>query len=325
MKALVLAFGHPERAASTIYRVTQYRPLLAAQGIELDFIVREDADAGMLDRVAAADVVLNQKCLLNRWLGARIRARAKRLVFDYDDAMWTRPGRDYSWFVKWRTATRLRWWLGHADAVIAANGYLADWAQPHARRLEVLPMALDLDIWKPAQRPPRDEVVVGWVGSPTYLPLVERLEPALRAAIALEPRLRLAIYCGQRPDLAIPFTHVPYAPGTEAAFVQGLDIGLLPMDDDAFGRGKSPIKSLQYLACGVPVVGNFVGATHEIVDPVTGIAVSGEAQWTSAIIALARDPSRRQVLGAAGMARMRDQHDRNRLASRLGAIIRGSA
>lgn len=325
MKVLVLAFGHPERAASTIFRVSQYRPLLAAQGIDLDFVERQDVGTGMLDRVAAADVVLNQKCLLNSWIGARIRVRAKRLIFDYDDAMWTRPGRDYSWFVKWRTASRLRWWLRQADTVVAANAYLADWAQSHARQLRVLPMALDLNLWKPAPRLPRDEIVVGWAGSPTYLPLVERLEPSLKAALALEPRLRFAIYCGQRPALSIPFTHVPYAPGTEAAFVQGLDIGLLPMDDDAFGRGKSPIKSLQYLSCGVPVVGRYVGATREIVDSVTGIAVETESEWTSAIIALARDPSRRQVLGAAGMARMRDQHDRNRLAERLVAIIRGNA
>lgn len=323
MKVLVLAFGHPERAASTMFRIAQYADFLASRGVTLEFIERQDLGRHMLDRVAAADVVLNQKCVVSPRLGAAIRSRAKRLVFDFDDAMWTRPGRDFSWFVRWRTARRLRWWLSHVDAVVAANHYLANWARPYARSLKVLPMAVDLTLWKPLQQTRREEVIVGWAGSPAYVRLVERLEPALAAAMAIEPRLRLTIYCGQRPNLRIPFTHVPYQPGTEAAFVQTLDVGLLPMEDDAFGRGKSPIKSLQYLSCGVPVLGHFVGATKDILDDTTGVNVSTDAEWTNALVALARDPARRQNLATAGLARIRERHDRTLTANHLYEILVG--
>ncbi len=110
---------------------------------------------------------------------------------------------------------------------------------------------------------------------------------------------------------------------TNPARHQQLDIGLLPMEDDAFGRGKSPIKSLQYLSCGVPVVGRFVGATREILDARTGVEVHGEAEWTQAIVALGRDPARRHLLAEAGVARMHERHDRTVAAERLLRILRG--
>jgi glycosyltransferase involved in cell wall biosynthesis len=324
MQVLVLSVGDPQTAASTRFRVAQYAARWSAAGVTLRFVQRPAVDRRILPLVEQADVVLNQKCLLSPWLGSAIRSRAKRLIFDFDDAVWTRPGRDFSWLVRWRTAARLRWWLRAADVVTTANGYLAEWAKPHARRLEKVPMTLDLGEWCPDAAPRATErVTVGWAGSPAYIPLLERLEPALAAACAQEPRLHVVVYSGRRPAWRILFEYVPYAPGTEAAFVRRLDIGLLPMDDDPFGRGKSPIKALQYLACGVPVVGRLVGAAHELVDASVGIPVTNEAEWTAAVLGLARDAGARRRLGAAGIARMQAQHDLRVQADRLLAILRG--
>ena len=116
-------------------------------------------------------------------------------------------------------------------------------------------------------------------------------------ALRREPRLRFAIYSGARPAWKIPFEYVPYSPGTDVAFVRNLDIGLLPMHDDEFARGKSPIKALQYQACGIPVVGNLVGAANELVDTANGIPVKGANAWTTALVDLARDQIRRRRLG----------------------------
>jgi len=325
VKVLVLGFGDPARSASTVYRVAQYRAVLAAQGLELEFVPRQELGFGVLPKVAAADVVFNQKCVVNRFLGAAIRRRAKRLLFDFDDAMWTRPGDEgFSGLTKWRTQGRLRWWLRNADAVIAANHVLGDWAKPHARRLEVLPMALDVSAWQPRPRPARRDIVLGWAGSPVMMHLLEEVEPALAAALQQVPEMRLAIYCGKRPKLSVPFDHVPFTPGTEPAFVQNLDIGLLPMVDTEMDRGRSPIKSLQYLSCGVPVVGSFVGASREVLDASTSIAVQTPAQWTEAIVRLARDPALRQRLGAAGVERVRRDHSIDVVGGRLAGIIRGA-
>jgi len=290
----------------------------------MKFVKRGDVDRGILKLIDLADVVINQKCVLSPWIGSAIRSRAKRLIFDFDDAMWTRPGPDFSWLVRWRTSARLRWWLRAADVVTTANGYLAEWAKPHAQRLEIVPMTLDLDEWRPGpERPVTGHVTVGWAGSPAYIPLLERLEPALAAACAQEPRLRLGVYLGCRPSWRFPFEYVPYAPGTEAAFVRRLDIGLLPMDDDPFGRGKSPIKALQYLACGVPVVGRLVGAAHELVDGSVGIPVTCAAEWTAAVVGLARDAVARRRLGDAGLARIRARHDMQVQVERLLGILHG--
>lgn len=323
-RILVLAAGDPERAASTWFRVAQYQREWARQGVDLNYIPRSSITRDVLEQVRSADVVLNQKCVLSTTLGKAIRRASRRLVFDFDDAVWTRPGADFSWFTRWRTTNRLRWWMRESDVVIAANGVLSAWATPYARCLREVGMALDLSHWYPAPVPPeRDFVLVGWTGSPTYIPLLEELESAFATALRVEPRIRFAVYSGARPSWKIPFEYVPYSPGTDVAFVRNLDVGLLPMHDDRFARGKSPIKALHYQACGISVVGNPIGAANELVDNTNGIPVKDADGWTAALIELARDPSRRRRLGENGLRRVRERHDATHQASRLLSILLG--
>ena len=326
MKLLVLAAGDPQQTASTIFRVAQFGQAWAKQGVDLHYIQRPSISRDILAQVRSADVVLNQKCVLNTSLGKAIRQASRRRVFDFDDAVWTRPGSDFSWFTRWRATSRLRWWMRESDVVIAANGVLSEWARPYARCLREVGMALDLSRWSPAPtRIERNFVQVGWTGSPAYIHLLEELEPAMAEALRREPRLRFAIYSGARPAWKIPFEYVPYSPGTDVAFVRNLDIGLLPMHDDEFARGKSPIKALQYQACGIPVVGNLVGAANELVDTANGIPVKGADAWTTALVDLARDPARRRHLGENGLSRVRQRHDANTQAERQLSILLGDS
>ncbi|MBT3285776.1 MAG: glycosyltransferase [Victivallales bacterium] len=300
MNVLAITIADPE-TGSTKYRVHQYRDLLAENGMSLATVRRHAPREEFLARVAEADVVLNQKCLLGSRRGRCIWRRTNRVLFDFDDAIYTRPGRPRSLPTRLRVYLRMRYWLRRSMVVVAANEYLATYARRFARRVEVIPMGLDLDAWSPAAEKLAGRVVVGWAGAPVNLPRIESLGPALQRVVRRHPNVEFRVYSGGCPQLPFPFTHVPYAPGTEPEFVRQLDIGLLPLTDEEHSRGKSPIKSIQYLACGVPVVGNVMGATHEICTPDSTIAVGqGTAEWESAICSLVEDPERRRRLGAAG-------------------------
>lgn len=309
MKALVIISRDRDKA-STRFRFVQYEAMLAERGISLDYVRRDAIDAEVLQRIPEYDVVINQKCLMRKQLAATVIAASKRLVFDMDDAIWTRPGKPYSWFTGWRVRARLKQWLQAADAVTAANDYLASYARQFSDRVQVIHMALDTGQWQPAERAARDKVIIGWAGSPATLENLEHIGPQLCELLKANPALELAVYSGKRPALDCEFDYTPFAPGTEASFVQQLDIGLLPLpEDDAFTRGKSPIKALQYLACGLPVVAQIRGATAEILDASNSLPVNDVADWRTAIEMLLADKTQREALGKAGREFVLREHD----------------
>ena len=268
---------------STKYRLAQYLDSLGSRGMTVEFVRRDALDDTSVEKARRADLLFNQKCLIRQGMAKRLVAASRRVIFDFDDAIYTRPGRRFSWFTQFKVNQRLRFWFRNATVVTPANGYLAGFARRYATVVEVVPMALDLETWRPRADRNSDAVTIGWAGAPVNVHLLERLEPVLAKVLKRFPQVRLAVFSGRRPRLAIPFVYQPFQPGAEPAFVAGLDIGLLPLADEEFTRGKSPIKSLQYLACGVPVVGNVFGATAEILKPDNSLAVGGEEDWLAAL------------------------------------------
>ncbi|MBT3393572.1 MAG: glycosyltransferase [Waddliaceae bacterium] len=298
MKIVVLTVGDKD-AGSTKFRITQYIPFLEKQGYSVTLIHQKDIDSSIVDVVADADVVINQKCLIAMSLARKIRANSKRLIFDFDDAVYTRHGKPYSFITQWRVNKRIRFWLKNSDTVVAANCYLKKYADRYRDKACVIPMAIDFDTWKPIKRND-DDIVIGWAGAPNNLYHLKRLEAVLSTILKKHPRVSFRVFSGKKPDLAVPFSYTPFVPGTEHFFTQELDIGLLPLSEDDFSKGKSPIKAIQYLACGVPVVGNIFGATHEILNKENSIAVENDEEWISALETLIQQRSLAKTMGECG-------------------------
>jgi glycosyltransferase involved in cell wall biosynthesis len=319
---LAITIADPE-TGSTKYRISQYRELLAEHGMRLDLVRRHAPRDELLAGLAAADLVINQKCLLGRGLGRRVWQGTDRVIFDFDDAIYTRPGPPRSLFTRLRVLWRMRYWLRRCRVTVAANEYLANYARQYAPRVEVIPMGLDLQSWSPAPRPETGKVVVGWAGAPVNLPRIEGLGPVLVELQQRHPNVEFRVYSGECPDLPVPFEHVPWSPGTEPAFTRGLDIGLLPLVDEEHSRGKSPIKSIQYLACGVPVVGNVLGATAEICTPENSLAVGYEpGEWVEALSRLVVDRESRRQMGARGRAHVEAQFSARRNGLMLVELLK---
>lgn len=320
MKVLCIISRDLEKG-STQYRLVQYADFLRDCGIALEFVHRDELSGPRLQEMRDFDVVLNQKCLLPLSLSKKILKLGRRTIFDFDDAIYTRPGRPYSLLTGFRVKKRFRFWLEHADLVTTANRYLADRARPYASSLSVVPMAVDTETWKPVGRSKGDGVRIGWAGSPATLHHIERIGPVLASLLQRNRSLSLAIFSGKKPDLPCPFEFHPYGQGAEPAFVQGLDIGLLPLADEEYSRGKSPIKAIQYLACGVPVVGNILGASSEILGQDRSIGVTSDEEWLKAVETLVHAPDLRIAMGGAGRKFIMEHHDRTETAEQLCRLL----
>ncbi len=322
MKLLCLTTRGLDKA-STHYRFVQFTEFFRESGVTVEFLSREALDAARLQSLAGYDAVINQRCLLPLGWARAVARRARRMLLDFDDAIFTRPGQPRSWLAAMRVRWRLRYWLTRANLTTVANGYLADYARRHAKRVEIVPMALDARSWHPGEpRERQGPVRIGWAGSPSNLPQLERLGSVLGPWFEQRSDVRLVIRSGQRPALPFDFDYEAFQPGAEPEFVRSLDIGLVALQKDAFTQGKSPIKALQYMACGVPAVGEIFGGAAEMLDETNSIAVEQLADWPRALDALAGDPQRRQRLGNAGLERFRKRHELRVVGARWLELFR---
>jgi len=280
MKILVLPFGDAA-CASTHYRVIQYLEMLKADGIECDIAAPGSMPAPAI--IADYDAVLVQKKLFSTSQVRMLRSRAKRLVFDIDDATWHPHGRKHSWMTRWRTNRRLKTMVRAADLCVIANNYLGDHLRKLGGQTCLVPMSLNEKDWpEPASNTTDAPIKIGWSGAPANLRYLESLEPMLDKALNVHRTASLAIFCGDRPKFKsdLPYTYMPWQKGAERAAVSTFSIGLLPLPMDAFSQGKSPIKALQYMATGIPVVATPAAGALEIGDSHSGVHfASTHEQW----------------------------------------------
>ncbi len=299
-RVVAITFGDAQ-TGSTKFRIKQYENYLLDHGIQMETFSQKDISDRWLEEMRKADAIINQKCLLGgRWAG-KILGLRKPLLFDFDDSIYTRPGKPFSFITKIRVKHRLKRWLKTASCVTTANDYLRSYAAGYSDSVKIVPMSLDTHAWRPVERrQDRPGLVIGWAGAPSNLHHLEKIEPSLASILDQFPHVSLAVFSGQRPKLSCRYDYVPFQEGAEAAFVQNIDIGLLPLIDEEFSKGKSPIKAIQYLACGIPVVGNFYGATRELLNAGNSLPVTAPQEWVPALRRLLTDSSLREQMGRQG-------------------------
>jgi glycosyltransferase involved in cell wall biosynthesis len=290
------------------YRLAALRPLLAAAGHPLVFhpLPRGWAARLTLGRdLAYADAVILQRKLLPRVALALLRRRVRRLVFDFDDAVWLRDSYSPKGFADPKRTRRFRAVCAAADLVVAGNEYLATearrWAAPD--RVVVVPTCVDVTKYPPPPaKPARPGVQLVWVGSSSTLRGLERFIPTLSAIGRAVPGTRLKLVCDRFlsiPDL--PVDECPWVEATEPAEIAAADVGIGWVPDDPWSRGKCGLKVLQYQAAGLPVVANPVGVQADFVrDGETGFVANTTEEWVSAVRRLADAPALRARLGATG-------------------------
>ena len=304
MKALFLT--NKEGTPSTRWRILQLIAPLRSAGVECDVV---ELPGGMIGKLAAVqhashyDVVVLQKRLLPKLLNNRLRSHSKRLVFEFDDAVFLKRS-DAGVRVSDTRERRFRRTVRGADAVVTPNEYLAGVARRYSDnpdRVHVLPTAIDLARWKP--RPPAKRegpLVIGWVGTAANAHLLEIVTGPLQRLCRRHPGLELKIICDEAPKIAgLPLKTQPFSADSEVEDVRSFDIAIAPQIEDPWTRGKVSTKLLAYFAAGVPSVASDVEAHRAFVrDGANGYLAGTLSAWEERIDKLIATPDLRDTLGA---------------------------
>lgn len=227
-----------------------------------------------------------------------------KLVIDYDDAVFNRYDQHRSFVVRWLLGKKIDQLMHLADIVIAGNEYLAAHAQQAgAKQVEIIPSVVDTTRYqvRAEAKSNAKEIRIGWIGSPTTVKYLSSIENVIKTIS--NDQTNFIIIGANLPTEFEGYSveSWPWSLETEVELIQKLDIGIMPLMDDAFERGKCGYKLIQYMACGLPVVASPVGINQKIIKHgENGFLASKEDEWIEAITLLIENPKLRKEMGLKG-------------------------
>jgi glycosyltransferase involved in cell wall biosynthesis len=241
--------------------------------------------------------------------------RGRRSVFDFDDAI----------FLGFGNERKIRAIIDRVDHVITGNRYLAEFANVPAKTT-VIPTIVDTDRF--VRQPTRDrsgkDVVIGWTGLRGNYPQLMTAAPALARVIERTGAQLLVISNGPPPrELAqIGARYVPWNAATEVEDLAAVDIGLMPLPDTPFTRGKCAFKLIQYMSLGRPAVASPVGVNCEVVtDGVDGFLPTTLDAWEERLVQLVEDPAYRDRVGEVARARIEQAYSLSSVLPRYLSVL----
>jgi len=237
-----------------------------------------------------------------------LRLTARRIIIDYDDAIFHRYDQHPSGIVRRLLGRKIDRVMAAADLVTVGNGYLGLRAKgAGAREIADVPTVVDLRCY-PERRadsvPDVGTFTLGWIGSPLTSAYLEWLRPALGELASRIPFRIILVGASPTALAGLPVERAAWSLATEATQLARFDVGLMPLPDLPWERGKCGYKLIQYMASSLPVVASPVGANRDIVVPgETGFLAETRADWVAALTRLAQDPALRRRMGMAGRRR----------------------
>jgi len=354
MRIAFLALQPPGVSPGQRQRVEAFEPGLVRRGVQVDthaVLGRRDLEvfygrhaaprkaliaggaamrraAGLLSTSRADAYLVQREAFFlggawSEWL-ASLRAP---LIYDFDDAIWIRTTSDanraYAWLKNVEKIPRI---VSLAHTVIAGNEYLATWARQHSRNVHIVPTCIDTDRYVPPPlRDPAGPVTIGWSGSPSTLPHLQLLLPVLERLVQ---RYANRVHIRVMGDPS--FVHAPlglraeaWTPEAEMALLREMHIGVMPLPDDPWTRGKCGFKGLLSMAMGAATVMSPVGVNTEIVrHGDNGFLAGSDQEWLDVLSRLVEDAPLRARIGAAGRQTVVDRYSTARWEPVLADIIR---
>lgn len=309
--------------ASSRYRTYQFLPWLKDHGVEVSvspffedsYLRRIYAQGGRIGfdvltsfwrrfvdllRVRHFDLLVVEKELFPRfppWCEEILLRLGCKVITDYDDAIYVHYQKSLFFRNKIDSVMRC------SSAVIVGNSHLANYARQFNNKVYVIPTVVDLTKYTTIKEHRKGvSFIVGWIGTPKTVAYLREVQVALST---LSKRKNLILKCiGAPPTFrlpGVPVENVPWSEESEVKQLLSLDVGIMPLTDDAFSQGKCGLKLIQYMASGLPVVASPVGVNREIVkDGVNGFLASKQEEWEERLDQLEKDVGLRVRLGREG-------------------------
>jgi len=297
---LLVVTNNPDRA-SFRQRIGIYPDILRTKGIDCEVAKLPSGSLArrkLFKQAAEFNGVFLHKKGLNLLDAFWLRKYSRKIIYDFDDAVMYNPitpDRDsLSHFIPFRRTVKL------ADLVIAGNSYLADHAKKFNPNVRILSTGLDTAAYRHQLPPANDgKIRLVWIGSKATLQYLAGIRPALEEIGSRFDNVVLRIICDDFPHLrCIPLEKRPWSEDTQVIDLATSDIGLAPLPDNRFTKGKCGFKTLQYAAAGLPVVASPVGVNAEYIQQgVNGFLADGTTDWLNKICQLINDRKLRMQMG----------------------------
>ncbi len=340
---------YSREGASSRYRFLQYFPYLESRGIACTFSPLTDGNylkhlyamkrGSLLDYAKALvrrltalgtahtyDVVIIEYEILPYfppWCEMLLKRLGIPVIVNYDDAIFYRYTQNPSGLVRSLLGTKIDTVMRLADLVIAGNGFLADYARNSgAPRVEVIPTVVDLERYPKRPSSANAAFTIGWIGSPSTTKYLIEIAPALEEVCAGGHARLVLIGAGPVELAGVPVETRPWSEANEVADLESCDVGIMPLHNGLWERGKCGLKTIQYMACGLPVVVSPVGVNEELVeDGIDGFFARDTAAWSRALIALRDDRPLGEAMGKAGRRKAEGLYSLQIAAPRMAYLI----
>lgn len=352
MKVLLLS-RYGNLGASSRIRSYQYLPYLREQGIEVtsapllpDDYLRElyaGKRIGLISILASylrriGELIPRRKFnllwieyelfpWLPGWLESPGLTNGTPYLVDYDDAIFHRYDQHSNPLVRRMLGHKIDAVMRHASTVVVGNEYLRDHAiKAGAQRVEILPTSIDLARYPPSKPMQNEMFTIGWIGSPSTTRYLHQVHEVL-AAVCAHNQAKVVLVGASEPGwLDVPHAIQPWSEDTEVAQVGGFDVGIMPLEDSPWERGKCGYKLIQYMACGKPVIASPVGINTRIVEPgLNGFVAKTKQDWEQALTTLMASVDLRRKMGIAGRTKVERDYAVQVNAPRLAAMLRMAA
>lgn len=343
---------YARNGASSRYRILQYLPYFEQVGIECDVSPLFDENylenRYRLGRGSIADIA---RCLLRRFRTVLTVQRfdivliqkelvpyfpplAEQLlgllgvpyVVDCDDAVFHQYDQHNRRWIRNLFGQKIARVMRGARLVTVGNSYLSNYAcSSGAPWVEIIPTVVDLDRYPPRTTtgPAKENFTIGWIGSPSTADYLEAIAPAL-AKVCANAKGRVFLIGSGPVDLpGVPVDVLPWSEDSEVDLLTRCDIGIMPLPDSPWERGKCGLKLIQYMACGLPVVASPVGENCNIVrSGENGFLAATKAEWADALTLLVSDPALRLRMGRMGRIRVEAQYSLQVQGPRLAGLLK---
>jgi glycosyltransferase involved in cell wall biosynthesis len=320
---LLILTNNPNRA-SFRQRIAVYLDMLRKNSIDCEVAKLPGSSLArrmLFKRAGQFDGVFLQKKCLNFRDAAWLRQYSKKIIYDLDDAIMYSPktpdSNRSSHFRLFRRTAKL------ADVVIAGNSYLAEHAQRFNTNVKILPTGLDTKAYKVETKPKIDgKIRLVWIGSKSTLCYLMEIKPALEEIGSQFDNVVLRIICDDFFGLQnMEVEKCWWSLEKQAVDLATSDIGLAPLPDDRFTRGKCGFKILQYEAAYLPIITSPVGVNAEYVrNAVTGYHAPNIPQWVDRITELIDNIKLRKQMADAGRAQA-ERFDTGIIGKKLCSLI----
>jgi len=339
MRVLALMPALYDTSPGQRYRLEQWEPLLRERGVDITFASFEDEELhaflykrgmmrkklqlvtrglgrrlSLVRKVKDYDLVyiLREAALLGPPVFERLIAQSGvPMVFDFDDAIFVSyrsPSNGYLSYLKFASKTKTICRI--ASHVMVGNPYLADYARQVNDRVTVIPTTIDTEKYRvPERREKSGPPVIGWTGSYSTVQHLDTMRGALKK-LAEKESFRLRVI--GTPAYECPPVDVeamPWRAETELEDLSEIDIGMMPLPDDRWSKGKCGLKALQFMAIGIPTICSPVGVNTDIIqDDRNGFIAATEDEWVEKLTRLLRSAELRQRLGHAGRVTVEEKY-----------------